>query len=152
MEDILKNVFALSMILLIPVMLIGLACLVVVIIAKWKIFEKSGKEGWKSIIPYYNSWVLNEIAGTEWWFFLGLIAASIVRIIGLDSLDGLATIVQLVASFFVNYNIAKKFGKETGFAVGLTLLPVIFYAILAFSKDCNYVNVSVSKYGPVAEK
>ncbi len=33
------------------------------IVCMWKIFEKAGVEGWKSIIPIYNTWKLNEIAG-----------------------------------------------------------------------------------------
>ena len=37
-----------------------------------------------------------------------------------------------------HFKIAEKFGKGTGFALGLWFLPVIFYPILAFSKDVEY--------------
>ena len=33
--------------------LIAIAWAVLVIIAKWKIFAKAGKDGWKSLIPVY---------------------------------------------------------------------------------------------------
>ena len=37
--------------------LISLALLVLVIIAKWKVFEKAGQPGWKCLIPFYNIYV-----------------------------------------------------------------------------------------------
>ena len=40
----------------------------------------------------------------------------------------------------LNLKIAKAFGKGTGFAVGLILLPFIFQLILAFDKS-EYVGV-----------
>ena len=43
--------------------LIVLAVLVVYLVALWKVFVKAGKQGWEAIIPFYNSWILVEIAG-----------------------------------------------------------------------------------------
>lgn len=34
--------------------------------------------------------------------------------------------------------IAKNFGQTGGFTVGLILLPVVFYPILAFKKDIQW--------------
>ena len=40
-------------------------CLLVVyvllVIADWKIFSKAGEEGWKSLIPIYNMYILFKI-------------------------------------------------------------------------------------------
>ena len=33
---------------------IGIILIVLEIIATWRIFEKAGEDGWKSIIPIYN--------------------------------------------------------------------------------------------------
>jgi hypothetical protein len=34
--------------------------------------------------------------------------------------------------------LAKSFGKDTLFALGLMFLPIIFYAILAFDRNIRY--------------
>ena len=52
------------------VALIVLAIYVVYVIGLWFIFKKAGKQGWEAIIPFYNTWVLVEIAGLNWWWFL----------------------------------------------------------------------------------
>lgn len=147
-----EGIIALIAAILIPILLITLAIIIIMIVAQWKVFKKSGKPGWASIIPFYNKWVLCEVASIEWWFFLGMIAPTIFSILKLSSLDTLGTIISLVASFFVNYNVAKKFGKETGFAIGLTLLPFIFFPILGFGSKNVYNDVPVSKFGPIKEK
>lgn len=35
---------------------------IVLIVADWKIYTKAGYEGWKSIVPIYNTYILYEIA------------------------------------------------------------------------------------------
>src|SRR5476651_1733903 len=82
----------------------------------WKVFVKAGKPGWAAIIPIYNVIVLLEIAGKPiWWILLLLIP-----------------LVNLVIAILVSIEVAKKFGKGTGFGVGLALLGFIFYPILGF--------------------
>lgn len=138
-----------SVMLIFAICLFVFAGLILIVVGKWKVFKKAGKNGWEALIPYYNSWVLCEIAGIKWWFFLIIIAGSILANTSLSGLAGLAT---LVAEYFVNYNVARKFGKEpVGYAFGLTLLPFIFYPILGMG-DATYKNVKVSEYGPVSEK
>ena len=69
-----------------------------------------------------------------------------------SELPRIPIIAFLAFTYFANYNIARKFGKEpVGFAFGLTLLPFIFYPILGMG-DATYKNVKVSEYGPVSEK
>ena len=50
--------------------LIILAIYIIAIIGMWKMFEKAGREGWKSLIPFYNMYVLTEISGQNGWMFL----------------------------------------------------------------------------------
>jgi len=102
-------------IILLPVLI----AMVLMIIANWKIFTKAGREGWKAIIPIYNNWVLFEIAGMN----------------GAMSLLLFVPIANVVMSIICYLNLAKVFGKDTGFAVGLILLNPIFMLILAFGKD-----------------
>ncbi len=98
------------------VMVIYLALLLLIIISLWKIFTKAGKPGWASIIPIYNAIVLLEIVDKPlWWIILMLIP-----------------IVNVIIAIIVNVELAKKFGQSVGFAIGMILLPIIFYPILGF--------------------
>ena len=93
-----------------------LAIIFVCIAALWKIFEKVGKPGWVAIIPFYNTYVLIQIIGRPgWWFLLMFIP-----------------LVNIVISFIISIDIARCFGKDFGFGVGLAFLPFIFLPILAF--------------------
>ena len=89
---------------------------VIAIIAQWKIFTKAGRPGWYSLIPIFNVYQLFKIAGMSGWMMLLM----------------LIPIANIVVSILLAVNLAKAFGKGTGFAVGLILLPGIFYLILAF--------------------
>jgi hypothetical protein len=107
---------ALAVLLIIEVVLI-----VVLIAGMWATFAKAGKPGWAAIVPIYNIIVMLEIAGKPLaWFWLFLIP-----------------IVNIVIIIVVTVELAKSFGKGGGFAVGLILLPFVFYPILGFG-DAAY--------------
>ena len=96
---------------------------ILTIIAQWKIFTKAGEAGWKSLIPIYNAVVLFKIAGLSPLWVLGYLAA-IIPVVG--------AFVALGVTIYLNINLAKAFGKGTGFTVGLILLNTIFTLILGF--------------------
>jgi hypothetical protein len=101
--------------------IVWVAFAVLMIASMWKIFTKAGKPGWAAIIPIYNLIVLLEIAGKPlWWFILMLIP-----------------FVNIVVFIMVLVSIARNFGKGVGFAIGMLLLPFIFYPMLGFG-DARY--------------
>ncbi|MFA6186582.1 MAG: DUF5684 domain-containing protein [Phycisphaerae bacterium] len=101
--------------------LIYFIILIVVFASFWKIFVKAGRQGWEGIIPIYNCYVLLLILNKPiWWLILIFIP-----------------IAQLVVGFLLSMALAERFGKSTGFAVGMFFLPFIFYPILAFG-DAQY--------------
>jgi len=104
-------------------MLLSLAFSVFMIICIWKVYKKAGKPGWASIVPIYNIWVLFEITG-----FNGALSL-------LTFIPFVGTIIVAVFSIISNFRLAKCFGKDTGFGIGLWLLNPIFMAILAFDKS-----------------
>lgn len=127
-------------------------CTVVTIVAKWKVYKKCGKQGWEAIIPFYTDYVLCEITSLEWWFFLIMNAVVICNILFLGVLSGAATVAALGASFFANYNLARKFGKEpVGYGIGLTLLPFVFYSILGFGSAMPSDKEELSAFGPFTD-
>lgn len=130
------------------IMLVFLALLIVYIIGLWKVYEKAGKPGWACIVPFYGNYVLVEIAGLHWIYFVLLIANDIVDILGLYDLAWVASIISLYASFMCAYNIAKRFNKGTGYAICLFLFGIILYPILGFSKKEKYdSSIPVSEHG-----
>lgn len=103
------------------IIIIYLAVIVVVIAGFWKVFSKAGKPGWAAIIPIYNLVVMVEISKKPmWWVVLFFIP-----------------LINYIAMFVINIEIAKKFGKGAGFGVGMTLLAPIFWPMLGFG-DAQY--------------
>lgn len=91
----------------------------------WKMFEKAGRPGWEGIVPIYNAYVLTiEICKLDMMMF-------ILQFI---------PIANIYAAFMVAMELAKRFGKEQGFGLGLFFLPFVFIPILGFSKDARYDN------------
>jgi len=102
-------------------MLCWLVVVLLTIIGMWKVFVKAGKPGWAAIIPIYNIIVLLEITGKPiWWFILMLIP-----------------LVGFIVYIIVLIELAKRFGKGVGFAIGLLFLPFVFFPILGFG-DAQY--------------
>jgi len=107
-------------------MIVILAIVVVMIASLWKVFTKAGQPGWAAIVPFYNLIVLCQIVGRPlWWIVLCLIP-----------------FVNFVIVILVYIDLAKSFGKSTGFGLGMFFLGFIFLPILGFS-SAKYV-------GPVA--
>jgi hypothetical protein len=105
--------------------LIVIALSLFLIVSLWKVFVKAGQPGWGIFIPIYNIYLLLMIAGKPgWWLILYLIP-----------------LVNIVIGILVAIDIAKNFGKDTAFGLGLVFLGFIFYPILAFgSATYNKVN------------
>src|SRR5437870_1694850 len=88
-----------------------LAFTILMIAAWWKIFTKAGHPGWASIIPIYNLYIWCKIVGRPgWWIILMLIP-----------------FVNFITCIILCIDLAKSFGKGVGFAIGLLLLPFIFF-------------------------
>lgn len=86
------------------------------ILIGWKINTKANKPGWACIVPFYNIIVQLEIIGKPaWWLIMLFIPfANVVFMIMITNL------------------LAKSFGKDVGYTLGLIFLPIIFYPMLAF--------------------
>ncbi len=121
------------------IMVVYLIVLIVTLVALWKVFVKAGVEGWKAIIPVYNGWVLAEIAGKPgWWGIVGI--GAIIPFIGF-----VFSIAALVLYVLIAIELAKRFGKDTTFAVvGLIIFSLIGMLILGFG-DAQYQGGSSAK-------
>jgi hypothetical protein len=94
---------------------------VFIIACYWKIFEKAGHPGWAAIVPIYNMYILLMIIGKPgWWLILMFIPC-----------------VNIIIMIMIYLDLARVFGKSTGFGIGLILLGIVFIPILAFG-DAEY--------------
>lgn len=106
---------------------------VLMIVSYWIMFEKAKQPGWAAIIPIYNLIILLRTASLHWaWVFL--IFASIIPFVGFLA-------VWVFFGIIVPIRVAKNFGQTGGFAVGMILLPFIFFPILAFNKKIQWTGV-----------
>jgi len=113
-------------------LIIWLAVVVILIVSLWKIYRKAGKPGWASIIPVYNIVVLLEMIGKPIWWVIFIFIP----------------VVNMIFSVIVAYHLARAFGKDIGFAIGLMILPFIFYPILAFGRSTYVGNAPVAPQDP----
>lgn len=105
--------------LLILVIELGIAA--AMIAGLWKLFVKAGQPGWAAIVPIYNTYVMTQIVGRPiLWFILTFIPC-----------------VNFVAMVLIMIDLAKSFGKSTGYAIGMILLPFVFIPMLGFG-DAQY--------------
>ena len=103
---------------IIPLILLGYfgLTLLIIWISYFKIFTKASQAGWKAFIPFLNLFVFTKVVEKPVWW----IAIYLVIPIG-----------YLLSAF----QIAKSFGKNIIFSIGLIILPIIFFPLLAFGKS-----------------
>ncbi|RFZ77565.1 hypothetical protein DS742_17780 [Lacrimispora amygdalina] len=123
--------------------IIVLAVLIFLLITNWRIFSKAGKPGWAALVPFYNAYIMSDIAFGNANYFIAImflwVMVFIGRITEIGILRSLVSSLSLVLYiiYYILYiiyctKISKAFGKSSGFTVGLVLLPLIFFPILGF--------------------
>ena len=154
---------------LIFILIVCFIAIIFKIISRWVFFKKCGEEGWKSLIPFYNDYILVKVAGLNWWWIFVLYAGTILSTMQsslnvMDNLDSstsigpviaiisfislFASLAALFARISYSYNISKKFNKGAGYTVLLVLFEPIMLFILGISKNDKYdENVEVSPNG-----
>ena len=113
-------------ILSISIAIISLIISIVMLISLIKIFTRNRKPGWGVIIPIYNFILMSEIAEVKSIYVILLFVP----------------IVNIYARYVIYKGIAKKYNKSSGYAVGMLLVPFIFFPMLAFKKEDDTLNVN----------
>jgi|GEM_PF-584415 len=94
---------------------------VITVIGMWKIFSKAGEEGWASLIPFYNRYVLFKVSGMKNWFWFYLAADVIVFAAAVASVF---ILIGMLVGLFMD-------GGSDAAALGGILLGVIIVASIA---------------------
>lgn len=109
-----------SIVLAAHVVLLALILFLLPLVIVWAssaiIYSRCGRQWWEAIIPIYSWYVFAKIAGKPWWWILLFFFP----------------LTSLIFIFLASIEVAKRFELEWPFAVGMTLLPVVFYPILAY--------------------
>lgn len=137
-------------------MILAFVMLIVIFVAKIKIFTKAGRAWWKAIIPVYRDYCTFQIARMPGWLallpFLEILLLLFTTISGASAIlsgsfaaggmsmfliiaTGIVSVAFSIAQIILNFRMAKVFGHGIGFGFGLWLLSPVFYMILAFGKS-----------------
>ncbi len=92
-------------------------------LAGWMLFEKAGYQGWKALIPFYNTYTLVKIANRpRWWFILIIIPY-----------------IEVFVRLIVSLDIARAFGKGKMYGIFfLWLLPFVGLLFIGWNKSIKY--------------
>lgn len=143
--------------------------LVLMIVAEWNLFKKFGEKSWKSLVPYYNTYILYKHSWSKKACLIYLISSSLFDIAQIASkqwaqndpasmwsslfvLFGLPFgIVAAVCSILYAFRLAEAFGKGKAFSAGLLLLYPVFISIIGLGKVQYLGNCEDESLTDVAE-
>ena len=122
-------------------------------IAKWRLFVKAGEKGWKAIIPFYGTYTLFRLVWDKnvYWFSLIFEILSIVTYIMLRQPFNSDTMIWMILylvtitvymafGIILMIHLAKAYGHNGKFALGLIFVHIVFLCILGFSR-AQYIGV-----------
>ncbi|NZA37286.1 DUF5684 domain-containing protein [Eubacterium callanderi] len=78
-------------------LLLALAWYVFILVAGWKLFEKAGEPGWKSLIPIYGSYILYKISWKTSMFWVYLACVVVGGFMGASENGALVSISSLLS-------------------------------------------------------
>ncbi|MBS1935588.1 MAG: signal peptidase I [Bacteroidetes bacterium] len=115
---------------ILAVVLIGLLVIMLPAIGLYGMFRKAGVAGWKALVPFYNTWIMIEIAERpRYWFFLQFIP---------------------VVGWFITLGICiefvKTFGKFRFYEHLLTVVAgALYFPYIGFNKKDKFVGTAAVK-------
>ncbi len=126
------------------------------VVAEWKVFEKTGEKGWKSLIPIYNQYILFKIVGMKNWFWISMCVSIVIgafvgamgfnideiaknSFTGTNLIAALLYFAMIIFTFVIAvmnyYRISKVFGHGCGYTLGLVFVTSIMLLVLGFNND-----------------
>ena len=123
-----------------------------ILVGEWMLFKKFGEKSWKSLVPYYNSYIMYKHSWSKKAFWIYVTSSALFDVTQLASqqwalndpasswktlfvLAGLPFgIIAAVCSILYAFRLAEAFGKGKLFSVGLLLVYPVFISILGLGK------------------
>lgn len=140
------------------IFLVGLALVVLLVVARWIIFTKAGEKGWKSLIPIYSDYVQWRIGWKKTYMFWVMVALVFVGYLLISLSGGVAVnaagdavstgaggvptvigsilvLAGCVLAYVAAYKLFKSFGRGVGWFIGYIFIPNIMLLVLAFGSS-----------------
>lgn len=128
---------------------VSLAVSIMDIIALYKLYEKAGESGWKSLIPFYNFFVLSKIVtgkynfGAAYMILTVLYGLFIILGVLIESLPlmlfaMLLALPVIVMAVYLYYQLGKVYGKSSLWCVMMIFLYPLLIIAMAFDNDTVY--------------
>lgn len=122
--------------------LISIIISVIGIVGQWKMFKKAGDEGWKSLIPFYNTYTMCKLTGVNPWWILIVVSIGLIQMpfsIFVPILSFIFSLFSCTVSIYFSVllavSVARSYGKDEGWAVGIFFLRPFFYLALGCGKS-----------------
>ena len=122
--------------------IVSLIMTILHVVGIWNVFKKAGEPGWKSIIPFYNTYTLYKISWNPMWFWLvllgGLIGAGLLSFATVTVCVILGALVELfafVVRFVMYYRLCLSFGWGVGKYILTILFAPIMLMVMGFGKS-----------------
>ena len=120
----------------------SLIIMILHIIGVWNVFKKAGEPGWKSIIPFYNTYILYKISWNPMWFWLvllgGLIGAGLLSFATVTVCVILGALIELftiIVRFVMYYRLCLAFGWGVGRYILTILFAPIMFMVMGLGKS-----------------
>lgn len=119
------------------------------VIAHWRLFEKSGQKGWKSLVPILSQYTAYKTAwgGRAFWLMMLFTFAGSALILlspfypqyAMPFTVGVlvCAILTAVMNMVYFFKLSRAFGHGALFALGLIFLNPIFIIVLGLGKSQN---------------
>ena len=98
------------------VSLLYLLYAILILAAQWKMYQKMGRKGWESLVPFRNIYVIFEELYADGWKMLLL----------------LIPFYRLYLTVKCCIDLSRAFGKSVGFGLGMAFFSPIFFCLLGF--------------------
>lgn len=133
--------------------LFDIAGIILIVVAEWKLFKKFGEKSWKSLVPYYNAYILYKHSWSKkayWIYFAASTMFSVCNAVSSHlaknapdaSWMTLLVLISLpfgiiasVCSILYAFRLAEAFGKGRIFSIGLLVVYSIFVSVLGLGKS-----------------
>ena len=109
-----------------------------------KLFEKDGRNGAMGWVPFYRWWILFDMAGLNWYWFVLMFGGALISGVAAaipfvgSILSALVVQAASFSSLVLYINLNKKFNTSNKFIILLVLVPIVGLPILAFSEKYKF--------------
>lgn len=120
-----------------------LAILILMLISFCLIFKKAGYKWYEALVSGHNTFTTIVLAGKPKWYIFLFIVPGILPTIAaatgsviVSQIAMVLVVLAFVALYIdITFSFGTRFKKGMGFKIGLLLLPVVFYPIIALGKS-----------------